>query len=364
MSYNNLAMYDYCLLSNIAHFKLEYFCNTKYDAQKLALKMNMLYDYSDKSGVSKLISYLKSQLKLLKIIQTEYPQIVHFQWFKIPYLDYYFLIKIRKSGAKIVLTAHNVLPHNTGNRYFRIYKKIYTIADRLIVHSEKTKEELVESFDIQKEKISVIPHGTLDFSSNIELEKVAFYKNKFTKDFGLLGKTVFSALGVINDYKGIELIVDAWKSETISEKSDIHLIIAGKGNHNKLEELKNKDNVSLENRFLLDEEFLALLQISDYVLLPYIKISQSGVLLTAMNEKKKVIVSNIGGLTDPFRFGKVGYILEELTADSLQKNILNAIADHKKHPTDEEWEKILEYFNWKGIGKKTENLYSDLVVYK
>ena len=357
-------MYDYSLLSNIAHFKLEYFCNTKYDAQKLALKMNMLYDYSDKSGVSKLISYLKSQLKLLKIIQTEYPQIVHFQWFKIPYLDYYFLIKIRKSGAKIVLTAHNVLPHNTGDRYFRIYKKIYTIADRLIVHSEKTKEELVESFDVQKEKISVIPHGTLDFSSNIDLEKVAFYKNKFTKDFGLLGKTVFSALGVINDYKGIELIVDAWKSETISEKNDIHLIIAGKGTHKKLVELNERSNVSLENRFLLDEEFLALLQVTDYVLLPYRKISQSGVLLTAMNEKKKVIVSNVGGLTDPFKFGKVGHVLEDLTTDAMKKSIHDAIANSKKNPTDEVWEKVLDYFKWEGIARKTESLYSKLILSK
>lgn len=360
MSYSNLALYDYSLLSNIGDLDLYYYCNTKYDQGVITTKTNKIYNYSDKTGFFKILSYLKSQFTLLKAVRSKAPEIVHFQWLKIHQVDYILLKLLKKLGIKTVLTAHNILPHGTGVKNMKSYKKIYSIVTAIIVHAENTRTELSESLNIDLRKIHVIPHGIFDLGKNVDSEKVDSYIEKFRTQLELDKKVVFSALGTINDYKGIDLIVDVWKNETISKNNDIHLIIAGKGYHEKLVELNDMGNVSLLNRFLLEEEFLALLKLTDFVLLPYKKISQSGILLSAINEKKRVIVSDVGGLKDPFKFGEIGYVLSDLNHIELNKAITMATFNNSVLPDEKIWHKIFKYYDWKDIGLKTNELYNSL----
>lgn len=357
MSYGNLALYDYSLLSNVKNIDLRYFCNTKYDSDQLNFKFEKIYNYSDKNRFFKIISYIKSQFVLFKAIKHNSANIIHFQWLKIPSVDYILLKRINKKGIKNILTAHNILPHNTGNRYEKIYKKIYSIVDIIIVHTPNTRTELMEKFHVSSNKIYVIPHGILNMGQNIDSTKILSYVNRFRSECNLDKKIVFSALGNIHNYKGYDLILDTWKQDNISENDSLQLIIAGKGKLKKIEEIKELKNVTLINRFLEDEEFLALLRLTDFVLLPYKKISQSGILLTVLNEKKRVIVSNVGGLADPFKFGKIGYVLSDYSTNELNNTIVRASLNKKDYPREEIWEKILEYYNWENIGLATQEMY-------
>ena len=357
MSYNNLALYDYSLLTNIKNIDLHYFYNAKYNSNPLNIKCNKIYNYSDKTGFLKIISYLKSQILLLMAIQSKSPSIAHFQWLKIPQIDFLIMKLLKLKGIKIVLTAHNILPHGTENKYEGIYKKIYALVDAIIVHSNNTQIELIEKFNILPNKTHVIPHGTLDIGQNIDLNRVDYFVEKFKKDYNLDKKIVFSAMGMINKYKGYDLIVDAWKMDNVTNNEKLMLVVAGKGNYRGLERIKGDKNTIFINRFLLDEEFLAILKITDFVLLPYTKISQSGILLTAINERKRVIVSNIGGLTDPFKFGEIGYILPELNYNELNKAIIQMALKVNDYPQERTWNRIFEYFNWKNIGLETQQLY-------
>ena len=363
MSYSNLALYDYSLLSNIKGVDLHYYCNTKYDSKELNTKIDKIYRYSDKKGLFKIISYFKSQLVLLKAITKFRPDMIHFQWLKIPSIDYILLKRIKNKGVKTILTAHNILPHDTGNKYESIYKKIYFIVDAIIVHANNTKKELIDKFQVPSQKIHVIPHGILDIGQNIDREKFDYHIKKFKTEFELKDKMIFSAPGTINDYKGYDLIVDAWKQDNLSENQEIKLIIAGKGEHKKIEEIRNTDNVVLMNKYLSVEEFLAILKLTDYVLLPYKKISQSGILLTALSERKKVIVSDVGGLTDPFEFGNIGYILSEISAKELNKVIIKASSNENALTKEETWQKIFNYYDWVNFGIKTQELYNSLTIY-
>ena len=360
MSYSSLALYDYSLLSNIKNIDLHFFGNTKYDSNRLFIKFYKIYNYSDKTGFFKFISYLKSQFVLFKSIKFKSPLIVHFQWLKVPRIDYFLLKLIKLNGVKIIITAHNVLPHDTGDRYENIYKKIYSLVDAIIVHSNNTEIEIIEKFKVSSKKIHVIPHGILDIGQNIDSKKVDYYVEKYRSDYELDKKIVFSTLGSISDYKGFNLIVDAWNKDNVSNNEQLVLVIAGNGKHRKLNELKGKNNVILLNRFLLAEEFFAILKLSDFLLLPYARISQSGILLSAINEKKRVVVSNVGGLTDPFKFGEIGYILPELNYIELNKAILQMALNVDVYPEEETWNKIFDYFDWRNIGLKTQNLYVNL----
>lgn len=359
MGYGNLSSYDSSLLNNIHEVDIDYFTSVKFNLKDLNAKTHKIYSYSDQKGLKKILSYTRSQIFLLKLIIKEKPKIVHFQWFKIPILDYIVIKIIQYSGVHVILTAHNILPHDSGSRYLKIYTKIYQLLDVIIVHTSATKEELISKFGITSEKINVIPHGILEMerSNQSNIDKI---KSDFKKSHNLKNKVVFSILGSINKYKGVELAINAWQTLNLSKNSEIHLIIAGNGKFEQLKLLEQDDNTTIVNRFLSNDEFIALVHLSDFVLLPYLQISQSGVLLTALNEKKRIIVSKKGGLTEPFQFGNIGYILEDLTKEHLASTLKKAKSNCENLPSEETWNEIHNFYSWESIGIKTKKLYQKL----
>ena len=198
-SYNNLGEYDKYLLENIKQEKT-FFCSDMLVYKKIrSTDIRRIYMYNTLKGLKKVFSYLKSQTILLKEIKQGEPDIVHFQWFKIPFLDLLFLKKINAISrkTKIVITAHNVLPHDSGKKYVNIYRKIYSLVDKIIVHADVTKYEIVNQFYISSEKIAVIPHGLLPL-------KVKYPRN------GGADRITFSFLGSLSNYKGLDILIDAW----------------------------------------------------------------------------------------------------------------------------------------------------------
>ncbi|MFD2607304.1 glycosyltransferase [Euzebyella marina] len=359
MSYNNLSVYDYSLISNIKNYQVEYFCSSKYDYEEKNLNTNKIYHYSSKKGILKILSYLKSQFLLYRKIKLNQDKIraIHFQWLKIPHLDF-LLLKMISKKSEIILTAHNILPHGSGNKYRSIYKKIYHKVDRLIVHTNETKNDLVDLFEVPTNKIHVVPHGILDVLDQTENNRVLESAKMFNDLYGLNNKTVFSSLGSISSYKGIDIIINTWKKKELINRDDVVLLIAGSGKNEKLLELKGVNNAIVINRFLSSHEFLACVRMSDFILMPYTKISQSGILLTAIGEKKRVIVSNVGGLTEPFEIGEIGYVLDKVNSDSLGRAILRAIDEKDNYPDESVWTRLFKYYDWSNIGRKTELVYS------
>ena len=69
--------------------------------------------------------------------------------------------RLRQKNTKIVLTAHNVLPHINGYQYKNILEKIYSYIDGIIVHSEVLKKQMIKIFGekVNDWSICVIPHG-------------------------------------------------------------------------------------------------------------------------------------------------------------------------------------------------------------
>lgn len=359
MSYNNLSIYDRSLLNNIKDIKKIYFCNTKLEFENFEdTNIEKIYVYSQKKGILKILSYVRSQLLLFLYVLKNNVDLIHVQWVKLPYFDYLLykvLKKVRK--VKIIFTAHNILPHDTGMNHKKNYSKIYNMMDKIIVHSLKTKEEIINKFEISEDKIKVIPHGLLDIKKESAQEK----KLKIRKD----NEKIYSFIGYLNEYKGIDFLIDAWKeSEILKNSKDIRLIIAGKGNVD-FKGIEEIENVTVINRFLEDFELDSIIKETDLFILPYRKISQSGVLLSILNERKPVLVSDEGGLTDPFEYGKIGWIMKEKSSESLKKCLekisLNGNELEIIKKNDDVWEKIADTYDWKKIGEKTKRLYEEVI---
>ena len=91
------------------------------------------------------------------------PEIVHVQFlpmlrWRLP-LDLWLLRLCRRRGSRIMLTVHDLLPHDTADRYREVYRRLYGFADGLICHSATVEGRLRAEFAVPAERISVIPHG-------------------------------------------------------------------------------------------------------------------------------------------------------------------------------------------------------------
>lgn len=363
MSYNNLEEYDFSLISNLdSSFETYFFGSNKFKSTSKLFKKYLIFSYSNYSN-----DFIKAALYFLSLIRLLFfyfyfrPDIIHIQWFKIPKLDYVFLkvYKLINPSVKIIFTAHNILPHNSGNKYLKIFIKIYQFADCIIVHTNNSKDKLNKNLHIPILKIHVINHGLLKVidNQNIEIE-FDFFKEVKAKN-----KKILLCIGAISKYKGVDILFEAWRKVVIKEKlANWILVIAGKGN---VDFIHPDPSIIVVNRFLSDEEFSFFMMNSDVVAFPYKDISQSGVLLTALNYKKPIFVTNVGGLTDPFKYGNVGWIAEKPDVDSLVQQLRRITANEQDvniiANDNELWTRIHEEYDWKRIAKLTSDLYKQLI---
>ncbi len=220
------------------------------------------------------------------------PDIIHVQYLPmlltpLP-LDLWFIQLCRRRGSKIILTVHDLMPHDTGEAHKQTFGEVYGMVDGIICHSDTIKKRLAAEFSVPEEKISVIPHGPFFYdlpeaTQNSQIQP---------------GKLFVLWQGIIFPYKGIDLLLNAW--HRVEEKNDnACLMIAGTGSPEFTQQIREQINelslkrVELDLRFVSTEELVALYRAADIVVYPYRAITTSGALATGLALGKVIIASNL-----------------------------------------------------------------------
>lgn len=375
MSYGTIAQYDRMLLNGIIssinesidiEYNIQYFCSIllpfEYSNPVFAKR---IFFYNKLSlSLLKGLSYIISYFVILLFTLLLCPKAIHIQWIRMPKLDLLFLRICKLINCKTIHTAHNILPHNNDKESIaKTYKKYYQEVDKIIVHSESTKLKLINDFNISPNKIYVVFHGLLpmivsSFGVERELQQIESkieHKNKI----------VISCLGVQSKYKGTDLIVKAWQyNKFLNQNENVILIIAGRSQGIDYDSIRRCSNVIIEDEFISNERYMAYLKVSSFTLLPYRDISQSGSLLTALGEKIPVMVSDVGGLTDPLRIADVGWSIGIPNEDNLSNSIINVLNNpnelYRKKNNREEWNKLFKALSWDEIGERTFKIYKEV----
>jgi len=220
------------------------------------------------------------------------------------------------SGVKVFVTVHNVLPHETKFFDKPLCKIMYGVSDRLVVHSEKMKNDLINIFSICPQKISIIPHGIcLDHQKVISREKAK-------KELAIKEKYVILFFGLIRRYKGLENLLTAFKG--ISDEFDVALLIAGdfvdgKDKYDKIiSEYGINEVTYIHPGYIKDEDVPLFFAASDLLAQPYISFAgQSGVVPTAYYHSRPVIATRVGGLPEVVLDHRTGLIIEPARNDQL-----------------------------------------------
>lgn len=361
-SYRNLSLYDYSLLKGIENYKVIYCCNKQYDGPELVNIVYLpIFSYRQNMNlIVKIVSYFYSLLKLVSILKTERPDVLHIQWWKQWNLDYLFLALYKKYAKQIVFTAHNLVPHDSKKSMRNKCIKYYNRVDKIIVHDKNSKNELIKDFGIEEKKIGIIAHGILKFT--VDEREVESVMNAYREKYQLKSKLVFATMGGQSPYKGTDLICNAFaSSDYLQNNKDLFLIIAGKGNIATQEFADRFNNVLVADYELSNSEFQAIMRLADVLLLPYRRISQSGVLLTAIQNQIPFAVTPIGGLTEPFEIAHIGWIITSATVDSVKEcmeSLAYDIGSTKAVKYNQRnWNLVKDKYDWNNISHQTEEFY-------
>ena len=110
-----------------------------------------------------------------------------------------------------------------------------------------------------------------------------------------------------------------------------------------------------------DIDFQGYLHLSSLLLLPYRRISQSGVLLTAIGAGIPVLVSDVGGLTEPLSYGDVGWNIGAPTEENLARYMLHFVSHRTeidiKRSNISDFEHLRQVYSWVTIGQRTSEFY-------
>ncbi len=344
--------------------RVVYFHNKKYQLKSFPCEEHhAVFSYSDKRSLMKGLSYALSMAKVAWSVLRRRPEVVHIQWFRAYRVDSLFLRFLRWVGTRVVFTAHNVVPHNAEKSDVCHYAWYYRHVDAIIVHTERSREELCEQFGMDQRKIAVVPHGLLPSSADPgEVERRA---NELREQLHSEGKIVFACMGYQNYYKGIDIVSDVWRgNEELCDNENCMLLVVGKVQNADLSRLGECRNVVIVDGVVSDVDFDAYLSVASVALLPYRRISQSGVLLTCLERGVPVVVADEGGLTDPLRYANVGWNIGQASQETLSQAMLSLVKEPQKIATvannREAFKHLRDIYSLERISAETVKLYSAL----
>lgn len=268
---------------------------------------------------------------------------VHIQWLPLLQfnsIDLFFLNRLLARNPNVGYEVHNIFPHGvTSKKIKHRFYKLYTKIPKLIVHTEKSKQDLINHFGISDSKITVMPLGPL-YHEWADDKPVIDAENK-----------TIGMIGVIRSYKGVEDAIEALKLLCNNDKKT-SLLLAGNGPSTYLKQLddlidENKldNNVKRIYRFLPDEEMVRLYKQCRVILAPYKDIEQSGAVTTSLTLGIPVAGYKIGGLPEIVRNGINGELVKYGDIQGLSDAVIK-ILDKDPITLHKNCRQSMEHITW------------------
>jgi D-inositol-3-phosphate glycosyltransferase len=254
----------------------------------------------------------------------------------------------KNNVTKVLVVCDNVIPHETKPGDNILTKYFFYSADYFILLSEKVKKDLLSLKPDAKH--IVIPHPIYSNFGN----SVSKYQAR--QRLNLSSEKIILFFGFIRNYKGLDILLESMSE--LKNKIDVKLIIAGEFYTDKEKYINLIDNLNLKENIYLFTDFIPTSEVkyyfsaSDAVILPYKDATQSGIVQIAMNFRKPVIASNVGGLEEVIHNNETGFIVEKQNPYQLAEAILKFYNDNKEVDFIYNIEKEISKYSWENFVKK------------
>ena len=265
---------------------------------------------------------------------------------------------VAKNRHTIILTQlDNVIPHEEHFYDGILTRYFVNSVHGFIYMSQQVKDDL-ERFTTAKPSVFA-PHPVFSNFGEKLSRKEACQRLNLPVD-----KRYLLFFGLIRDYKGLDLMFDAWANlRNNGQTEDKKLIVAGEFYTDKnkyvqqTERLGIADDVLWRDHFIRDEDVKYYFSASDVLVQPYKSATQSGVTQIAYQFEIPVIVTNVGGLSEIVTDGQTGFVVNpdalpiaQAIEKIYEKNRLQQMAENM---TTEK-----KRFSWECFTEQIERLYN------
>lgn len=328
-------------LDNDIQFKLPiYFTNNLYLKDSQLVSSKELFPNKTFFGKDKLLK-IPNYFAVNNAFRSNYDV------FHPTYFDPYFLSKIK--NKPFVLTIHDMIPEKFPQFFPVNYdlqnnkRLLAEKSSRIIAVSEMTKNDIINLYGIDSNKISVIYHGSsLNVSNN--------------KSINLPAKYILF-VGVRSDYKNFISFYEAFIRICQKEK-DLFLICTG--NTFTVEEKKMFENSGLLDRvmhyYVEDSKLSELYSSATLFIFPSLYEGFGIPILEAFASRCPVLLSNIDCFVEVA--DEAAFYFNPLSVDSIYETLLFALENKEERENKIELGfKRLKDFTWKKAGQLMSNLY-------
>jgi len=263
--------------------------------------------------------------------------LLHWQWLWLEAIS----TRLLPRGRPQVLTMHNVIRRERPSR--RLAERM----DAVIVHTRHGAELLGGG-----PRVHVIPHGAFDHLARQSGEAA------LPEELAAVEKPVVLCFGVVRPYKGVDVLVDAFRSIEGAE-----LWVVGRPLGVSLEDLDAPPNVRFVPRYVPDSELPAYFRRADLLVLPHRSVDASGVQFAGLAFGKAMVLSDVGGFRELVEDHGAGRLVAPGDPDALATAIGELLADPAEREELARRARAAAQgpYSWDSVARRTLAVYEEVL---
>jgi glycosyltransferase involved in cell wall biosynthesis len=252
--------------------------------------------------------------------------------------DIAFIGLFRFLSKRTLYVVHDGIMHvGDGDKvHQRLLSACMKRATDLVFLSRYVKNTVENNLKINKPSV-ILPHGIIRYGNT----------GSIVKELPL--HPVFTMIGRINYYKGINLLLDALPLLDFARIGRI--VVAGEVSGSiKIPECHEK--LFIDNRWLTTEDFDRYVRETDFLLMPYLEASQSGIAAVSIGYAKPAVATKVGAMTEQFT-DHGAFFMKDVTAESLADAIMSASIDRARYSEIQaELVRLSGIYSWPATGNR------------
>lgn len=152
--------------------------------------------------------------------------VFHAQWWSLPLFPVtaIFVRTMRRRGVPIVLTLHNVAPHEPAPRFEHATAWLCRHADHIFVHGRVNREQAIARYAVPPNRVESIRFGIAGPDTAATPGDAAASRERLGLPQGV---PLLLFFGIIRTYKGLHDLIEAF-ARVSTRHPEAHLVIAGK----------------------------------------------------------------------------------------------------------------------------------------
>ncbi len=266
--------------------------------------------------------------KTAKAILDFKPSLILVNWyqpfFALAYNGILSIIK-KKHSIPVIILTHNIISHEARFVDMFLTRMVFRWANGFITFSKTMANRLKELYPNHPIINTYLPLHVEDIENHWTHESAK-------KQLGLENYKLILFFGVIRCYKGLDVLIKAFKI-LANSRQDVFLLIVGESYENPkkyksmIEMLGIANHVRWIEQYIPNEDIPLYYTAADVVVLPYRSGTQSGVQHIAFAFEKPIVATMVGGISEEIEVFGAGEIVPPENPQKLAQAIEKVISN-------------------------------------